>query len=355
MTSWRLWALVAALALVGVLAPRLGEYPLRVIIVMGITIVMVASMALSNGFTGVFSLGHVGFIALGAYGSAILTLPPAAKHAYLRELPAVLAGWSLPFLPATVAAGLLCVLVAFLVGLPLMRLSGHYVSVATLGLLVIVNVVLVNADRFTRGSRTFTGVLPYTDIWWVLGWLAATYVVLSRVAYSPFGRAMRVSREDLVTAEAVGIDVLPTRMIAFTVSAFFSGVAGALYAHYLTSFSPAAFYFPLMIHLLVMLVVGGMGSLTGAAVGVVVVTLLSETLRNLERGFQLGALSVPPLYGASQVTLGVLFILIMIFRPQGLLGDRELVLIPRSRPTGSAGTTPGRGPDENTEEREVQA
>jgi branched-chain amino acid transport system permease protein len=341
----------AALGLVGWLAPFLGEYPLRVTIVMGITVIMVASMALSNGFTGVFSLGHVGFIALGAYTSAILTLPVTAKHAYLRDLPTFLAGWSLPFLPATLAAGVLCTVVAILVGLPLMRLSGHYVSVATLGLLVIVNVVLVNADRFTRGSRTFTGVLPDTTIWWVLGWLAVTYVVLSRVAYSPFGRAMRVSREDLVTAEAVGIDVLPTRLIAFAVSAFFSGVAGALYAHYLTSFSPAAFYFALMIHLLVMLVVGGMGSLTGAGVGVVVITLLSEVLRNLERGFHLGALAVPPLYGASQITLGVVFILIMIFRPQGLLGQHELVLVPRSRPVRTAGTSAR----QDLEEREVQA
>ena len=340
----RLVLFAAAMVAVGVLAPHLGEYPLRVVIVMGIEVIMVASMALSNGFTGVFSLGHVGFIALGAYSSAILSLPVTVKHAYLRDLPGFLAHFSLPFLPATLIGGALCVVVAFLVGLPLLRLSGHYVTVATLGLLVIVNVVLVNADAFTRGSRTFTGVLPYTTLWWVLGWVAVTWLVSSRIAYSPFGRAMRVSREDLVTAEAVGIDILPTRMTAFVVSAFFCGVAGALYAHYLTSFSPHAFYFPLMIQLIVMLVVGGMASLTGASVGVVVITLLSETLRNLERGFHIGALHVPPLYGASQITLGIVFILIMIYRPQGLLGDRELVLIPRSRRRRLAGT-----PREETE------
>ena len=347
MRAARLVLFAAAMVAVGLAAPHIGEYPQRVLLVMGIEIIMVVSMALSNGFTGVFSLSHVGFIGLGAYASAILTLPVTAKHAYLRDLPGFLGHVSLGFLPATLIAGALCVVVAFLVGLPLMRLSGHYVTVATLGLLVIVNVVLVNADTFTRGSRTFTGVLPYTDIWWVLGWLAVTWLVCSRVAYSPFGRAMRVSREDLVTAEAVGIDVLPTRMTAFVISAFFCGVAGALYAHYLTSFSPHAFYFPLMIQLLVMLVIGGMASLTGASVGVVVVTILSEVLRNLERGFQLGALHVPPLYGASQVTLGVIFILIMVFRPQGLLGDRELVLVPRSRRSRAAGMP--------REETEVQA
>lgn len=340
----RLGLFAAGMVAVGLVAPHIGEYPLRVLLVMGIEVIMVVSMALSNGFTGVFSLGHVGFIGLGAYTSAILTLPLSAKHAYLRDLPGFLAHVSLGFLPATLVAGAICVAVAFLVGLPLMRLSGHYVTVATLGFLVIVNVVLVNADAFTRGSRTFTGVLPYTTVWWVLGWVAVTWLVSSRIAYSPFGRAMRVSREDLVAAEAVGIDILPTRMTAFVVSAFFSGVAGALYAHYLTSFSPHAFYFPLMIQLLVMLVVGGMSSLTGASVGVVVVTVLSEVLRNLERGFHLGALHVPPLYGASQVTLGVIFILIMVFRPQGLLGDFELVLVARSRRVRHAGT-----PREETE------
>jgi branched-chain amino acid transport system permease protein len=307
-------------------------------LVMGINVIMVASIVLSNGFTGVFSLGYVGFIALGAYSSSILSLSVASKHLYLRDLPAFLAGFQLSFLPATLAAGLLCAIVALLVGLPLMRLSGYYVAVATLGFLIIVNVVLINADSFTRGARTFTGVAPSTTIWWVLAWLVVTLLVLSRIAYSPFGRAMRVSREDRVTAEAVGINVLSTRMVAFVVSAFFLGVAGSLYAHYLLAFSPATFYITMMIQLLVMLVVGGMGSLTGAGVGVIVITLLSEVLRNLERGFSLGALHVPPLYGSSQIALGVIFILIMIFRPQGLLGHHELVLVPRNRRRRSAGT-----------------
>src|SRR5215469_15798855 len=136
----------------------LSDYATRVLIVICINAILVSSMGLTNGFTGVFSLGHVGFVACGAYISGILSLSVEDKAAYLSDLPGWLAGWSLPFLPATLVAGLICVILALIVGAPLMRLSGYYVSVATLGFLIIVNVVLVNADSFTRGARTFTGV-----------------------------------------------------------------------------------------------------------------------------------------------------------------------------------------------------
>ena len=143
---------------------------------MCINAILVASLGVANGFTGVFSLGHVGFVAIGAYASGILSLPLEAKASYLPDLPDWLAAISLPFLPATVAAGLVCVALAFVVGAPLMRLSGHFVSVATLGFLIIVNIVLINAIDFTRGARTFTGVPLDTTLAWAAGWLALTLV-----------------------------------------------------------------------------------------------------------------------------------------------------------------------------------
>jgi branched-chain amino acid transport system permease protein len=128
----------------------------------------------------------------------------------------------------------------------------------------------------------------------------------------------------VIAARAVGIKVLPARLSAFTLGAFFAGVGGSLYGHYLGSFSPASFYMAYTFALISMLVIGGMQSLTGAVAGVVLVTIASEVLRNLERGIDFGAFAVPPLYGASQIVLGVIFILVMIFRPTGLFGDREL-------------------------------
>ena len=184
--------------------------------------------------------------------------------------------------------------------------------------------MLINAEDFTRGARTFTGVPLETTLPWALGWLLVTLLVVARVVYSPKGRAYRAVREDTIAAQAIGIQVLPTRLSAFVIGAFFAGVGGSLYGHYLGSFSPASFYFAYTFALISMLVIGGMQSLTGAVFGVLLVSILSELLRNLERGFSLGAIEVPPLYGASQIVLGIIFILIMIFRPSGVVGDHEL-------------------------------
>jgi len=207
-------------------------------------------------------------------------------------------------------AGLVCALLAFIVGIPLMRLSGHHVSVATMGFMIIVDVIIINADSFTRGARTFTGVPLDTTLPWALGWAAVTVFLLARLIYSPIGLALRAVREDKIAGQAIGLSVLRTRLVAFVIG----------------SFSSHTFYFPMMISLIAMLVLGGMGSVSGAIVGVLVVTVLSEFLRNLERGVDFGGFSIPPVYGASQVVLGVLLILVMIYRPTGLLGDRELTL-----------------------------
>ena len=292
---------------------------------LGMYIILVAALNLSNGFTGVFSLGHIGFMALGAYVSAILTLPLDKKASYLPQLPGwletvhldVMVGpFPLGFLVATLIAGVLVMLVAILVGLVLMRLSGHFVAVATLGFLVIVRVVLINADEFTRGSRTFSNVTQYTDLWWVYGWVVIVLYVVWRLKFSAPGRAMFAQREDTVAAQSVGIVVMRPRLLAFAVGAFFTAVTGALWAHYLTSFSPKAFYFDLTFRVITMLVVGGMGSVTGSVIGPILITAIAESLRRLE--------DVTLLYGLSQIVLAVLFIAIIIFRPGGLMGDGEI-------------------------------
>jgi branched-chain amino acid transport system permease protein len=293
----------------------------------GIFLILVLSLNLSNGFTGVFSLGHIGFMALGAYTSAILTLPLREKEEYLPNLPAWLAGihfdfrlgpFPLGFLAATVIAAFLVSLVALLVGLVLMRLSGHFVAVATLGFLVIVRVLLFNADNLTRGSRTFSNVTPYTNLWWVWAWALLTVYTVWRIKRSPFGRAMFAQREDRWAAQSIGIEVMSPRLLAFVISAFFTAVAGSLYAHFITSFSPTVFYFDLTFKVITMLVVGGMGSVSGSIVGTALIVGLAEVLRRIEDPTQL--------YGISGIVLAVLFILIIIFKREGLLGQREIAL-----------------------------
>ncbi len=308
-----------------------GKYIQRVVIGIGIDIILVVSLNLSNGFTGVFSLGHIGFMALGAYSSAILTLPLKAKGLNLPDLPAWLAGVQLAYLPALLIGGLLAAIVGFLVGYPMMRLKGHYVAVATLGFLVIVRVVLINADAFTRGSRTFSGVLPYTTLWWVYAWAVITVYAVWRIVRSPYGRAMLAVREDEIAARSIGVNVLHARLVAFCVSAFLTGVAGGLWAHFLVSFSPNSFYFVETFAIITMLVVGGMGSISGSVIAAVGLTALSELLRNAERGVSLGPIHLPPLYGLSQILLSVFFVLVMIYRREGLMGSREIDIgwIPR--------------------------
>jgi branched-chain amino acid transport system permease protein len=294
---------------------------------LAIFMILTVALNLTSGFTGVFSLGQIGFMALGAYISAILTLPLPEKASYLSNLPSWIAGVHLDqrigpipigFLAATLIAALLVSAVAWLVGRVLMRLSGHFVAVATLGFLVIVRVVLFNADAFTRGSRTFSNVTPYTNLWWSWLWVLVVVYVVWRIKRSAYGRDMFVQREDRVAAQAVGVRVMEPRLLAFVVGAFFSAVAGSLYAHFITSFSPTVFYFDLTFRVITMLVIGGMGSVSGSLIGAVAITLLAEGLRRIE--------DTTLLYGMSQIILAVIFLVIITFRREGLLGGREVPL-----------------------------
>ena len=325
---------------------------------LAIFIILTEALNLASGFTGVFSLGHIGFMALGAYASAILTLPLRAKAEYLPHLPAWLAGVHLDylvgpfpvgFLAATLLAGLLAMAVAAVVGAVLMRLSGHFVAVATLGFLVIVRVVMFNADDITRGSRTFSNVTAYTNLWWAWGWALLTVYVVWRIKFSGFGRAMFAQKADRWAARSIGISILRPRLIAFVISAFFTGVAGSVYAHFITSFSPTVFYFDLTFRVITMLVVGGMGSVSGSLVGVALVLALAEALRRIEEATYV--------YGLGGILLAIFFILVIVFRPDGILGQRELTLervfawrparrgAGRRRATGADGAAPPDIPD----------
>ena len=294
---------------------------------LAIFMILTLALNLTSGFTGVFSLGQIGFMALGAYGSAILTLRPAEKAAYLPNLPGWLAGVHLDqeaggvptgFLIATIVTAIAVAAVAWLVGRVLMRLSGHFVAVATLGFLVIVRVVLFNADTFTRGSRTFSNVTPYTNLWWVWAWLLLVVYVVWRIKRSAYGREMFVQRDDRLAAQAIGIRVMEPRLLAFVVGAFFSSVAGSLYAHFITSFSPTVFYFDLTFRVITMLVIGGMGSVSGSIIGATLIVGLTEALRRVE--------DATLLYGLSQIVLAVIFLVVITVRREGLLGQREVPL-----------------------------
>ncbi len=340
---WARYALLAAgLAGLGLFLlfadSTFNGYRLQLVTLIAINAIIAVSLALTSGFTGVFSLGQIGFYAIGAYVGAILTIPPQWKgEDFLPGLPGWLAGvdltgWhpQLALLVACVAGGGVAAIVAAIVGAPLMRLSGHYVAVATMGFLIIVNSILINWAEVTRGARGMNQIPGSTNIWVAFAWaLVALYVVL-RIRFSAHGRAMIASRENIIAARAAGVAVLQTRLLAFVVGAFFTGVAGALLAHQLGTITPRAFYFTQTFNVVIMVVLGGMGSATGAVAGAVFITLAPDRLRGIEDGFTLGPISVGANFGLSQIILAVVFVLVMLFRPNGLFGDRELPLrLPR--------------------------
>ncbi len=232
-------------------------------------------------------------MAIGAYAAAILTMPLAQKKVNLPDLPPFLAVTEINFLTATIIAGLIAAIIALFVGISLMRLNGPYVSVATMGFLVIVQVVLINWDSLTLGARTFSGVPDYSNLYWVWTWVIVAVYVVWRIGKSSFGRAMIATRENEIAAQSLGINVMRSRLIAFCVSAFFTAVAGSLWAHFIMSFSPKSFYFSQAFNIITMMVVGGAGSVSGSVIGATTITILSEILRNAERGVDLGFIKIP--------------------------------------------------------------
>ena len=311
-----------------------NAYRLQLVTLVAINALVAVSLTLTSGFTGVFSLGQIGFMAVGAYVAALMTIPPQWKDPmFLPALPGWLArldlsGWppQAALLAACLAAGIVAAVVAAVVGAPLMRLSGHYVAVATMGFLIIVQAVAINWDGVTRGARGLNQIPNLTNAWVAYAWAVAVVYAAWRLRVSPYGRAMIASRENVIAARAVGVDVLRTRLVAFVVGAFFTGVAGALLAHQIGTVAPNAFYFTTTFTIVIMVVLGGMGSITGAVVGAAILTLAPEYLRDVEDGMDLGLFSFGALFGLSQIILAVAFILVMIFRPQGLFGDREIGL-----------------------------
>lgn len=308
--------LLLLLVAVAVADQTLNNYYLRIAQLIGIYIVLTVSLNLPNGFTGDFSLGHAAFMAVGGYLAALLTMPLTNKKLQLAEAPAFLQDVVVPFPVATVLGGVLAATVALPVGLIVLRLRGHYLAVATIGLLVVVQGIATNWQSVTRGARGLSGLEQATNVWWAFGWAAVTVFVVWRMAYSPFGRAMVAVRDDALAAASRGVKVFRTRLTAFVVSAFFAGVGGSLLAHQITAVSPSTYSFDVTFLIIIMLVIGGMGSVTGSVVGATIMTVVPVILRDIERELDL--------VGASQLVIAGALIAFMIFRRQGLLGTHEL-------------------------------
>jgi len=305
--------LLGVLVLVNWLLPTLipNSYYFRVIMLCGINIILAVSLNLVNGFTGQFSIGHAGFMAIGAYCSAVLTMrafPGVIASLTQAGLPEVITHGAALFV-ATILGGSLAALAGLAVGLPSLRLRGDYLAIVTLGFGEIIRVVILNVDAI-GGARGLSGVPGYTNVFWVLLGVVAVVSVSYNLLHSTHGRAMLAIREDEVAAEALGVPTTRYKVTAFVVSAFFAGVAGALYAHFDSYLNPSSFTFLRSIEIIAMIVLGGMGSVSGAILAAIALTLLPEVLR--------------PVKEYRMVIYAALLIVLMITRPSGIMGTREL-------------------------------
>lgn len=283
-----------------------------------INLVIVVGLYTFIGNSGVLSFGHTSFVAVGAYASALVTIPLATKSTLLPDLPGFIADASFALLPAALTAGLVAMVVGAVAGLAVVRLSGIQASIATFAVLVIVQTVLSNWSSLTRGEMTMTGVPLSTDMGGPL--LAAIAAIAIAYAYteSRFGFRLRATREDGLGARALGISIGRERFIAFVISAFIVGIGGHLYAHLVGSFSPSTFYLDLTFLTLAMLIVGGRNSLAGAIVGTVVISVFLELVRRGEAGFV--GITLPA--ESQGVAFALLTLAILIAKPNGIMGGR---------------------------------
>ncbi|MFK7837200.1 MAG: branched-chain amino acid ABC transporter permease [Sulfitobacter sp.] len=291
-----------------------------------IRVTFVVGLWIFVGNSGVVSFGHAGYMAIGAYCSAWLTLRPQMKGMFLPDLWPFLATAEWPVLPAAIVSGLLAAVVALVSGAAILRLSGIAASIATFAFLAIVYTVYSSWEGVTGATSSVVGLARYADQWVTLGWASVTVLAAAWYANSASGLALRASREDEVAADASGINMYRHRLLALVVSAFFAGVAGALFGHSLGVLNPNSFYLGITFITLAMLVVGGIGSLTGAVMGVLVLSIIIEVLVRMERGMDIGEATYALPTGAQEIIIGIIMILVLILRPAGLTGGRELRL-----------------------------
>lgn len=306
-----------------------GTYAEKILFDIGVNIVLAVSLNIVNGFTGQFSIGHAGFMALGAYGSMIITYYGgyALWGDVLRH--DTLGGYGL-YVVSIIVGGIGAAIAGLIVGMPSLRLRGDYLAIVTLGFGEIIRVLLQATEpvlypsemhdvpAWTRplhlgGALGFSHGQSYNSLAWTWTAVALTLIVAYRIRESTHGRAFLSVRENEIAAEAVGVNTTRYKVTAFVLAAFFAGVAGALFAHQLgagTASRPEEFNFMKSFEAVIMVVLGGMGSISGAAIAAIALTLMTEALRSAQ--------------DYRMIAYALLLIIVMIVRPSGLFGTREL-------------------------------
>ena len=344
-TIMTLGALVVAAFLLGLADRTVGNYAMRILNLSAIYIVLALSLNLVNGFTGLFSLGCAGFMSVGAYVSALLTMSPEIKEMnfFLEPLAPWLQGLTLPFGVALVAGGICAAIAGLIIGLPVLRLRDDYLGIATLGFAEIIRVVITNLQSLTNGAQGLKSIPKHSTTWVVWGVALLTVFFMSRLVRSSYGRQLKAVRDDEIASEAMGVNVFRVKVVSFTISSFIAGVGGALLGHMITTIDPKMFSFMLTFNILLIVVLGGNGSISGSVISSIAVTVLMEAMRFLDEPLNFLFLKTDGLPGLRMVVFSVLLMIVVIFRQRGLMGERELSwerlargLQPRSKKGGLA-------------------
>ena len=301
-------------------------YLVRILNLAAINSVLALSLNLVNGFTGQFSLGHAGFMAVGAYTTSLLVMTPQMKQTvfFMEPMFSPLDRICIPFLPALLLGGVVACVFGILVGIPALRLKGDYLAIATLGFAEIIRLVLQNVRRLTNGALGLKGIPPVVNLWWTFGIGVAVFLFFRGFVRSSYGRALIAIRENETAAELMGIDIFRHKLLAFAISSFVTGVGGALMASLLTTIDPVMFKLPTTFQILLTVVLGGMGSLSGSVLAAFIVTFMTEFLRVVEEPMHLGAWTLQGVPGLRMVIFSALLVIVVVFYPRGLLGNKEI-------------------------------
>ena len=290
--------------------------------------VVAVSMNLVNGFTGLFSLGQAGFMALGAYVTAILTIPvdQRASVYYISGIHPAIANLHAPILVALILGGLVAAAFAALIGIPVLRLKSDYLAIATLGFAEIIR-ALISApqlDTITNGSYGLKSIPGFSSLFQVLALTVVCIGLMVLLINSSFGRMFKAVREDEIAAEAMGINLFKTKELSFVISSFFAGVSGGMLAMFMRSIDSKTFQVSLTYDILLIVVIGGIGSVTGSVLGAFLVTAGRELLRFFDEPLYIGSLNIPLFRpGFRMVIFSILLMVVVLFYSRGLMGTNE--------------------------------
>ena len=289
-----LGALMLVMLVLALAENFLDSFSMQIFKLCAINIILALSLNLINGFTGLFSLGHAGFMAIGAYTCAVLTMSSDQKEInyVLQPIAPWLENIHMPFVPALILSGVVSCALGWFLGVVALRLRDDYLAIATLGFSEIIRVILTNAQSVTNGSLGLKGLPRFTTMWWAWGLAVASVIFMVLLIRSSYGRAFKAIRDNEIAAESMGINVFGTKVLSFAISSGLAGIAGGLLAHHLTTIDPKQFIFLKTFDILLIVVLGGVGSITGSVISAIVVTVAMEALRFMDGPLNLGFMAI---------------------------------------------------------------